>query len=137
LLILAGGFNLAIAGSLFLFGIQNRNTPAAELLQDTKAALEQSGSRAKFTSDLAPEEMKSVFLRACFIVAPLWLIAGLVTVAAGFCFRGRKSYRLTVLGAVLVAIPFLSPVALCGLGEVVGIWALVVLLRPGVKAAFL
>ncbi len=47
-----------------------------------------------------------------------------------------KSYALALCGAISAAIPCISATACCGLGEGIGIWALVVLLSPDVKSVF-
>jgi hypothetical protein len=47
-----------------------------------------------------------------------------------------RSYGLAVFASILMAIPCISPAACCLLGEGIGIWALVVLLSPEVRAAF-
>ncbi len=71
----------------------------------------------------------------------LGTISGLVTLAIGalilvgaFRMMKLKSHGLAVAASVLAMIPCVSPC--CCLGLPFGIWALVVLLRPDVKAAF-
>ena len=47
-----------------------------------------------------------------------------------------RAYGLAVAASVITAIPCISCSACCGLGEGIGIWALVVLLNNDVRAAF-
>jgi uncharacterized membrane protein YhaH (DUF805 family) len=51
-----------------------------------------------------------------------------------WCMRTGKRYQVTLIAAILGSIPFLSPCI--WLGIPFGIWALVVLRRPEVRAAF-
>jgi hypothetical protein len=41
-----------------------------------------------------------------------------------------------VAGALLAAVPCMSPASWCGIGIIIGLWAFVVLLRRDVRAAF-
>lgn len=47
-----------------------------------------------------------------------------------------RSYALSVAGAICAAIPCLSCGGCCLFGEIIGIWALVVLLNPDVRSEF-
>jgi len=61
-------------------------------------------------------------------------------VLAGFIVYGAmqmkdlKNHTMALLAAIIVMVPFLSPC--CVVGLPVGIWALVILVKPEVKAAF-
>ena len=61
-------------------------------------------------------------------------IGNLLAVLAGFAMRGLGSYGLSVTGAVVSIIPILT--GCCCTGFPFGVWALVVLMRPEVKAGF-
>jgi len=61
------------------------------------------------------------------------LMAGLIVFAALQMMK-LTNYGLSMAGAVIAMIPCLSPC--CVLGLPIGIWALVVLMKPEVKAAF-
>jgi hypothetical protein len=47
-----------------------------------------------------------------------------------------RSYALCLVASILATTPCLSPTGCCCLGNVVGIWGLVVLLSPDVRDAF-
>jgi hypothetical protein len=66
----------------------------------------------------------------------LALVAGIVTLIGGLQMRSLHSYGLAVTAAVLAIIPCLSPAGCFGLGEAIGIWALIVLMNSDVKSAF-
>lgn len=85
---------------------------------------EQAPGQAKFTG---------IFYVGLGLVS---LIICVVQIMAGVKMRSLEAYSLAVTGAVLALIPCLSPMACCGLGEGIGIWALVVLMSADVKSAF-
>jgi hypothetical protein len=61
------------------------------------------------------------------------LIGGLIFYAA-LQMRKLQSYGLAMAGSIIAMIPCISPCCIIGLP--IGIWALVVLTKPEVKAAF-
>jgi hypothetical protein len=63
-------------------------------------------------------------------------LLALLTVFGAVRMMSLKGYGLAVFSAIVTAIPCISCMACCGFGEGVGIWALVVLLNPDVRAAF-
>jgi hypothetical protein len=66
-----------------------------------------------------------------------WLLIGLIVIFAGVRMMGLKSYSLAVFGSILAAIPCVScPGGCCLLGQIAGIWALIVLLNTDVRSAF-
>lgn len=58
----------------------------------------------------------------------------ILTLVGGLRMRALRSYGLALTGAVLALLPCCS--SCCCVGIPFGIWALIVLLRPEVKAAF-
>jgi hypothetical protein len=64
------------------------------------------------------------------------VFVSLLTILGAVCMMRQRLYGLALMVAVLTAIPCISPVACCLIGEGIGVWALVVLLSPEVKAAF-
>jgi hypothetical protein len=66
-----------------------------------------------------------------------WLVVSFLILFGGVRMMGLKSYGLAVTGAILAAIPCVScPGACCFIGEIAGIWALIVLLNSDVRSAF-
>ena len=61
------------------------------------------------------------------------VLAGLV-LAGGWSMLNRKSWTLALVAAVLTMIPCFGPC--CGLGLPIGLFALVVLMRPPVRELF-
>lgn len=77
------------------------------------------------------------------LASTIFLVWGSITLASAFviCYGGANmrslnSYTVAVLGAVLAAVPIISPLGCCGIGEVVGIWCLAILLNTEVSSAF-
>ena len=67
----------------------------------------------------------------------LWLVcspASIFIAYGSFQMRRLRRYRLCCWAARLACIPFLTP--LIWMGVPLGIWALIVLRRPGVRARF-
>lgn len=62
------------------------------------------------------------------------IIIGVVILLGAMKMRKLESYGFAMTAAILTMIPCISPCCLLGLP--IGIWALVVLLKPEVKAAF-
>lgn len=60
-------------------------------------------------------------------------VAGFILWAA-FQMKALKNWTISVVASILAMIPCISPCCIIGLP--IGIWALVVLLKPEVKAAF-
>ena len=67
-------------------------------------------------------------------IGVLGLLCSLAVVLGGFHMVTRKSYPLALTGAIAASIPCLGPC--CCLAFPFGIWSLVLLLRPDVKASF-
>src|SRR5262245_14862389 len=68
------------------------------------------------------------------IWAVLSLVCGIVIATGGVTMLSARAYALSALAALLASLPCSSPC--CPIGAIGGIWALAVLMRPDVKAAF-
>jgi hypothetical protein len=64
------------------------------------------------------------------------LLMAILTILAGVRMRSLRGYGLAVLCSIVALLPCISPSGCCLLGQVAGIWALVVLMNADVKAAF-
>ncbi|MCY3023696.1 MAG: protein kinase [Planctomycetota bacterium] len=72
---------------------------------------------------------------SAFVMSLFMVVTNPVVLYAGMKMRQLRSYNVAFIGAVLAVIPFFSTPCFC-LGIPVGIWALSVLSKPGVKSAF-
>jgi hypothetical protein len=76
--------------------------------------------------------------RTVLIAMVIGALAAAVTIFAATQMLAARNYGLALFGAVLAALPIpcVSCTGCCGLGEAIGIWAIVVLLNEQVKASF-
>jgi hypothetical protein len=82
------------------------------------------------------EQAKAQSTTMALSTGTLLLVAGALMIFGGIRMFLVRSYGLAVVASILTAVPCLSCSACCGLGEGIGIWSLVVLLNPDVRAAF-
>ena len=64
----------------------------------------------------------------------LHLLIAVLTAAGGYMMMQGRSWGLALTAAILTMVPCLGPC--CGLFLPVGIWAVIVLMKPEVKRAF-
>ena len=81
------------------------------------------------------EKFESLFSGALAMVsAVLGVIVGAFIIFGGLKMKNLESYGLAVATAIIAMVPCFSPC--CVIGLPVGIWALFILMKPEVKAAF-
>ncbi len=85
----------------------------------------------------APDELKNQTLFIGWGWVALGLLSTVLVLVGGIRMLSRKNYALGVCGAICAALPCLTCGGCCGFGEIIGIWALIVLLNPEVREAFL
>lgn len=107
-----------------------------------------SGFNALLTSDQFAKDLNArgrisgdqfaSMMNTTGVICVFWGIIGLlcagVIILAGIKFKSLQSYNLVMAGTVLAMIPCTGPCCIVSLP--LGIWALVVLMSPDVKAAF-
>jgi uncharacterized ion transporter superfamily protein YfcC len=99
--------------------------------QLSKAQLDELQQKGYTISDI-----KRIAVYLCLGLGGAALVAALVMIVGGIRMLQMKSYGLAVFASVLAAVPCLSGLACCGMGEIVGIWSIVVLLQNDVRSAF-
>jgi hypothetical protein len=94
--------------------------------------------RPPFQPSGMSEEMQRGFMLGFKFVntvgGPLGVVGALFILFGGIMMLKRKSYGLCMAASILAMIPCLS--ACCPIGIPIGIWALVILAKPEVKALF-
>jgi uncharacterized membrane protein HdeD (DUF308 family) len=106
---------------------------AAKMFPGAKEELEKERQKQKKSPEAA--KTQAMVINGGLLVA--WLVTSILPLVAGIRMRSLRGYGLAVTGAIVTAIPCLSPSScLCGVGMIFGIWALVVLLNAEVKSAF-
>jgi hypothetical protein len=136
-LIVVGILNLFFGFYMVLSSVVNTVTPADKLKAQQAKVFEMlpPTMREEFEQTSA-DKMKGQAMLFGWTLTLLILLTSVLSIAGGVRMLSLKSYALGVCGAISAAIPCLSATACCGLGEIIGIWALVVLLNPDVKSAF-
>jgi hypothetical protein len=71
-----------------------------------------------------------------FVLCVFSLLAAAITIFGGMRMLKLRSYGLAVFASVLAAIPCISPMGCCGVGEGAGIRSFVVLMNADVRSAF-
>jgi hypothetical protein len=94
------------------------------------------GMKKAMMEGQTPEGLRQRNIITNGIVGGVQFLAAVLSILGGARMLKLRSYGLCVIGAIAAAIPLISTCACCGLGEIVGIWALVVLLNSDVRAAF-
>ena len=84
----------------------------------------------------SPDELKTQTMSFLGIGVGLGLVCAVLTLAGSIRMLSLKNYALGICGAICAAIPCLSIGGCCCFGEIIGIWALVVLANAEVRAAF-
>jgi hypothetical protein len=134
LLIVVGVLNVLLGLFLLFRAVQIAVAPAQEfaIAQDQIRQLLPNLPQEQTT----PEQAKT----QAVVMAAVWglaeLGAAVLSLAGGFRMRALGSYGLAVAGAIVAMIPCVSCAGCCGLGEIAGIWALIVLANPDVRSAF-
>ncbi len=138
-LIVIGALLLLGAGVNILSGLSGNFEP--ELEKQKQKQFEQIDANPQMNADQKKQqkEILTTFLDA---LPKYWIpgnallaLANLVVLAGGIQMLRAKSRGLAMLSSVLAMIPCVTSVC-CLLGVPIGIWALVVLGKPEVKAAF-
>jgi hypothetical protein len=134
-LIVAGVLNLVGALGGFGFGTVYAMMPSDQIEQMVKQQDPQAYRQMK-QQGMDIRTFIRAYIIGGFSVGCAGLLSALVSIIGGVCMLKLRVFGLAVFAAVVTAIPGLSPSACCFLGMVAGIWALVVLMTPEVRASF-
>ena len=134
-LMIVGGLNLLVTLYFVVNGIYIATAPPERLAESQAMTARIFGVSAE-AGKKTPAEIKSQGILVSAVGAGLTFVCALLSILGGWRMYSLRSYGLSVVGAVAAAIPCLSGSACCGLGEGVGLWALIVLLKPEVRDAF-
>jgi hypothetical protein len=80
------------------------------------------------------ESWRTEFLAGRWVLRVVSVLAGIVSLLGGLRMREGRSRPLAIAGAILALPPIINACICVSTG--IGIWALIVLLRPGGRAAF-
>jgi hypothetical protein len=139
LLIVAG---LNLLGALYLlFGALTATLHTPEELYEQQKQFGEAFPFFKepmkeYLARTTPEEIKSQTMLFNWTFTGLSLLGSLLGLLAGIGMLRMRWFGLAVAGSIATAIPCVSCLGCCGVGEGIGIWSLVVLLAEEVRAAF-
>jgi len=126
-LIVVGVINMLFTLNGFVRNItgQNDNQPPPAKLNEMPPAVQQ------FYNDLKPHE-KTINLS----FGLLSFLTNGVNIAGGVQMARLRMYPLAMAGSILAAVPCLSLLGCCGIGEGVAIWSIIVLMTGDVRSRF-
>jgi hypothetical protein len=90
----------------------------------------------EFNAGKTPDDIKQQNVWISGLLTAMCLISALLAIIGGIRMLQLRSYGLVMIASLVTAVPCLSPSACCLLGEIVGLWAIVVLISPVTRAAF-
>ncbi len=131
-LIATGVLNMVASLMLLMTGVQQSRMPADDFAQTLPADKLKDLQRQGWTV----EQLQRVASSIVLAWGSISLAGAFIVCYGGANMRSLNSYTVAVLGAVIACVPVISPLGCCGIGEVIGIWALVILLNPEVSSAF-
>lgn len=134
-LIVIGVLNVFLtAGPAFYgFGVSNMSPAQLEeaMQQQNPKALEDM-KKEGYTI----EGIRGGFIIGSFSLAVVNFLLSFLVILGGIRMLALKNYGLAIVAAIVAAIPCFSCSGCCGLGAIIGIWAIVILINPEVRAAF-
>lgn len=138
-----GILNMVMGLLLLQAGIHNWKMTFGEYQDEQRKTMENlrklgwgSPKNAQDPVETPTEGIKATLTWLSFLAGAGALAGAFIIAYAGFNLRALNSYKLAVAGSVLAMIPVISPLGCCLIGQVVGIWSLVILLDRDVRAAF-
>ncbi len=134
-LIVVGVLNLFWALYMGVNALVVTMMPAQDMMKQNEAMYKAMGVDMS-AQGKSPDEVKMQGIIISWPWALLSFVASILPLVGGLRMLSLRSHALAVCAAIAAMIPCISATACCGMGEVVGIWALVVLLNEQVKAAF-
>lgn len=135
LLIVVGALNILGMLVMFFLAVQFRMMP--EALLEAEIQRNPQLSQMAASGQLPPAaELKQLYSTLFGTGGGLSVVSSILILMAGIKMRQLRAYGLSVVGALAAAVPCVSCVGCCGIGQIAGIWALMILLSEEVRAAF-
>jgi hypothetical protein len=117
---------------LMITGILNILFAASQIV---KTVLGSAKHMVQSTGNPDMDKMVAMFMGPLgLLFGGVWLLTGVLMLFGGIKMKKLEAYGLVMAASILGMVPCLS--TCCVLGLAIGIWALVVLSKPEVKAAF-
>lgn len=135
-LIVVGILNLLGVAWGFFNVIMTTLTPANQFHQQMLEIYKAFPQMQTELNKRSPDELKNQAMFVSWAMVGLGLLISVLTIIGSVRMLSLKNYALAVCGAICAAIPCASCGGCCAFGEIIGIWALIVLINPEVRAAF-
>jgi hypothetical protein len=136
--LLIGLYNVGSAVFLYAQGPDAYQKQQLDLLESMGKAFNLPQEQLdKSKEEILQKDKQAALMQAVLQGAGMgvvWSLLALLALLGGFRMMGLKSYGLAVASAVITVIPCITPC--CLLGQIAGIWALIVLMNADVKSAF-
>jgi hypothetical protein len=134
-LLVVAVLNLILGLGSFVFGaIYTQLTP--EKLEETMRNQNPQQFKQMKEMGMSVQTIMNIYIYSGLGGGCVSIVISLLIALGAIRMMMLRSYGLAVFASVLAAVPFLSCLGCCGIGEGIGIWSLVVLLNPEVRAAF-
>lgn len=134
-LIVVGVLNLFMAAGPAFYGVGVSSISPEQLEQEMEKSNPKALADAK-SQGWTMAGIRNMLLYGSFAWAAVDFLASFLVIIGGIRMLALKNYGLALFSSILAAIPIVSCGGCCGLGEIAGIWALVVLVNADVRAAF-
>lgn len=134
-LIVVGVLNFFLAAGPGMYGFAASKIPADQLEAEMERQNPKALADAK-AQGWSIEDIRNILVYGSFSLAGLDFLASFLVILGGLRMLSLKNYGLAILASIVAALPGVSCSGCCGLGIIVGIWAIVVLLNPDVRASF-
>jgi hypothetical protein len=145
LLILVGVLNLLFAGYLVVSTLYQLSLSPEEIRESARLQREvfvktfpglKEVLEARDKEGITPEEEAKKVMPFMIGLAVASVLGALLPLIAGIRMLQLRNYGLVFFGAVVAAIPCVSGSGCCCLGELAGIYAVVMLLQTDIRDAF-
>jgi hypothetical protein len=134
-LIVIGVLNLLLGAGAAFYGIGLASLQPAQLEEAMRA------QNPKALEDLKAQGWTITQIRNMLVYSSLSLagadfFASFLVILGSIRMLSLKNYGLAIIAAILATIPGFSCSGCCGVGAIIGIWALIVLINSDVREAF-
>lgn len=129
--------NVVLALGMGGFGMATTIIPADQFEKDMKQKQPEQWKQFEDAGYTA-EDVIRIYRRVFYGTAGVWVVGALLCVVGGIRMLALRNFGLSMLSALVMAVPCVSPMA-CPcffLGTIIGAWCVIVMLNPEVREAF-
>lgn len=135
-LIATGLLNLLCALLLGVAGFAFSRFPADKFEQEMAKQQPENLARLR-EAGWTIDDMLRVYVYSGVGGGTAVFVAALISILGGICMMAQRRYGLAMFGALVTAVPCISPLSCpCLFGMMIGLWSVTVLLNQDVRAGF-